>query len=258
MEKSTYRIADWDRIFENNESRKLKRMTWVKVPNTHDTAGFNRVMRQPNGGLIYCAFILMVQVASKMPVRGVLANDTGPLDADDLSHRTGLPAEHFTVAFGVLTEKKIGWLLKSGDSPEASGSSGEEGKGIREEGNKNTPPTPPRGADEDLTVRVRRENFVTQEWRITSQSRVSRLALQFAALGTNSDEIQARRRRMVAMWPKADTPESLLKHWGKFAADDQQTSIPGQPSRREQAEMEAEFARQRPGVAEKKGTDHAR
>ncbi|MFH1110371.1 MAG: hypothetical protein V1790_14415 [Planctomycetota bacterium] len=109
-DKRTYRIRGWDRTFENAASRKVRMLSWIANPNRHDSGGYRRIMVLPDGLLIYGAWELIVQVASKMPVRGVLANENGPLDAEDLAARTGAPQSAFVRAFEVLTDQKIGWL----------------------------------------------------------------------------------------------------------------------------------------------------
>lgn len=108
--KVTYRVHEWERVFENAGSRKVGSLSWVKVPNRHDSAGYRRLIAMKAGVSLYGAWVLIVQVASKMPRRGVLANENGPLDADDLAARTGAPAKVFDRAFSVLTDPKIGWL----------------------------------------------------------------------------------------------------------------------------------------------------
>jgi hypothetical protein len=70
--------------------------------------GFRRVAKHERCVELFAAWILIIQVASKMPERGLLVD--GPLDAEDLADKTGFPAEIFHLAFTVLTEPKIGWL----------------------------------------------------------------------------------------------------------------------------------------------------
>ncbi len=112
-----YRVKDWARFFENAGSRKVSTLSWIKVPNRHDSAGYRRVMMLKDGIAVYGAWLLIVQVASKMPVRGTLENENGPLDATDLAARTGAPAKAFDRAFEVLTDPKIGWLERVATSP---------------------------------------------------------------------------------------------------------------------------------------------
>lgn len=106
-----YQIRNWNDHFEVSQSRKaLKRLMWVALPNKHDGKGFRRISLHPDAVEIFCAWVLIVQVASKMKTRGLLVDDDGPLDADDLAVKTGFPSEIFEKAFDVLTETKIGWM----------------------------------------------------------------------------------------------------------------------------------------------------
>jgi hypothetical protein len=61
--------------------------------------------------------MLIVAVAGKCPVRGVLADDEGPLTADDLEDKTGLPAASFATAISVLASERFQWL-ETVDLPE--------------------------------------------------------------------------------------------------------------------------------------------
>lgn len=108
--KPTYSVKDWDKHFENHESRKVKRSYWVPIPNRHDGKSYRRIASHPEGVAVFAAWILILEAASKMPVRGVLADEDGPLDADDLASMTGFPALIFESAFKVLTEDRVGWL----------------------------------------------------------------------------------------------------------------------------------------------------
>lgn len=107
----TYQIRNWVDSFEISQSKKVyKRLMWVAMPNKHDGKGFRRISLHADAVEIFCAWVLIVQVASKMKTRGLLVDDDGPLDADDLAVKTGFPSEIFEKAFAVLTEPKIGWL----------------------------------------------------------------------------------------------------------------------------------------------------
>ncbi len=106
----TYQIRDWDRHFENSDSRKVRALSWVPMRNKHDGAGYRRVAILENSADVFCGWCLIVQVASRMPTRGVLCDIDGPLDAADLAARTGYPERVFTAAFEALTSPKIQWL----------------------------------------------------------------------------------------------------------------------------------------------------
>lgn len=106
----TYRVKNWDKHFETYESKRLRRLAFVVIPNKHDGKSYRRLMRHPNGPALYGAWILIVQVASRCPVRGVLADDDGPLSAQDLADKTDCPETVFFEALQVLSQPSIGWL----------------------------------------------------------------------------------------------------------------------------------------------------
>jgi hypothetical protein len=108
--KPTYVIKGWNDHFETAESRKLNRTRWVPMPTKHDGKGYRRVAQHENAVAIFCGWNLIVQVASKTPVRGILADEDGPLDAEDLAAMTGFPAEIFSAALEFLSSDRIGWL----------------------------------------------------------------------------------------------------------------------------------------------------
>ncbi|MEO7778489.1 MAG: hypothetical protein ABIY63_13235 [Fibrobacteria bacterium] len=105
-----FRIKDWALHYENSESRKVKGARWLPMPNKHDGKGFRRMSRHDRKVEIFCAWTLILQVASKCPVRGDLADENGPLTPLDLEDSTGFPEEIFRLAFEVLTEARIGWI----------------------------------------------------------------------------------------------------------------------------------------------------
>jgi hypothetical protein len=73
----TYRIRDWKQHFESYEQSRLKAkdgMRWVTITTKHDGKTFRRLSKIENGIAIYGAWVLIVAVAGKCPVRGVLAD----------------------------------------------------------------------------------------------------------------------------------------------------------------------------------------
>lgn len=145
----TYSVVDWDRYFENAASRKVNFPRWVPMPNQHDGARFRRLSKHPQAEIVYAAWCLIVQVASRCPVRGVLENEHGPFTAEDLEDKTGFKSSIFTLAFSVLTRPDIGWLVARyqhatstlPDCASALGRKGREGKG--------STPLPPVGGNRD-------------------------------------------------------------------------------------------------------------
>lgn len=109
-----YRIKDWDLHFEKSQTRKAKTHHWVAMPIKHDGVGYRRITIQPNAAELFCAWCLIVQVAAKCPVRGVLADEDGRgFDSEDLAIKTGFPVSIFDTALDFFTQKKVSWLTTS-------------------------------------------------------------------------------------------------------------------------------------------------
>lgn len=130
-----YRIKDWDRSFENSDTRKLKHLAWTPVTTKLAGKSYSRIVAHPRVCEILAAFEAMRKVAANAPRRGYLEDHDGPLDAGDLAAITRLPAAAFDIAFRVLVEEKTAWLEAvereilpvpvpvSGESPDVSGES---------------------------------------------------------------------------------------------------------------------------------------
>lgn len=105
-------IRSWDEIFETSESRKLKRTSWVPIPNKHDGRGYRRIMSRPDGVEIMGGFVLVAQVASRMAMRGRLVDRDGPLSAEDIALKLGAPVEKIQAAIEVCSDPQIGWICR--------------------------------------------------------------------------------------------------------------------------------------------------
>jgi hypothetical protein len=106
-----YAIKDWDKRYENHETRKLKRkLEYVLVPNQHDGRSFRRLISYPDGAALLGVWLLLLEIASKMPKRGILADENGPLSVDDMSLMTGAGKETFIRGLEALASKKVGWI----------------------------------------------------------------------------------------------------------------------------------------------------
>lgn len=139
-----YRIKDWDRHFENNRTRELKRMDWVPVPNKHDGDGFTELLDHKNGMAHYGAWHLILQVASKCDPRGTLLRDGAaggkiPHTAESIARITRGVATTIKDAIDRLVS--IGWVESCDDpaldrhNPAPScGSMTMEWKGMEEKG----------------------------------------------------------------------------------------------------------------------------
>ena len=129
-----YRISRWSEIFENNRSRTIGKLSWVAVPNHHDGEHFSAIMQHPDGAMIYAAWMLVVQVASRCLPRGVLVRPDGtPLTPESLSLKTRAPViwfekslqflEHHTdwiEVEEVATEGQFGVIAASGERQDSA------------------------------------------------------------------------------------------------------------------------------------------
>lgn len=105
-----YRISNWSKIFENNRSRSIEKLTWVAIPNHHDGENFAAIMQHPDGAIIYAAWMLIVQVASRCRPRGVLVRPDGtPLTPESLNLKTRAPASWFATALQYI-ETQTDWM----------------------------------------------------------------------------------------------------------------------------------------------------
>lgn len=106
-----YSVKDWNEHYEKAQSRKVDVAQWVPLPVKHDGKGYRRLMALPNGLRILGAWTLILQVAAKCKPRGILADNEGPLTAEDIALKTGAPEEALSEALEVLTGERIGWLV---------------------------------------------------------------------------------------------------------------------------------------------------
>lgn len=117
-------IRDWDRHFETSESRKYKQLKWVATPNKQGR-GYKRIIHEADGAAIFGAWNAIIQLASRMPDRGILAQLDGPLTAADIAIETLLPEELIERCLELFSSERIAWIGKvSWDSGRSSRFSG--------------------------------------------------------------------------------------------------------------------------------------
>lgn len=116
----TYRIRNWQKNFEISQSRKVPKLSWVAIPNRHDGKGFLRVLSERDGSALYGCWILLVQVASKCPERGTLADEDGPLTPADIALKIRVSVELVERTLKRLMEKDIRWIEATGESEVAT------------------------------------------------------------------------------------------------------------------------------------------
>lgn len=104
-----YRIKDWDKIYENNRTRELKRLEWVPVPNRMDGLGYTELVDHPNGAAHFGAWIAIVEIASRQEIRGVLPSVRGNT-AIALARISRLPVQLFAEVLQRLAAPEIDWI----------------------------------------------------------------------------------------------------------------------------------------------------
>ena len=102
-------IVDWNKHYENNRTRELKKMQWVPMPIRHDGAGYRQLLDHPNGAAHFGAWCALVEVAASCDARGTLSrNHATPLSEADLSRMTGIPENIWKEVLPRLVS--IGWI----------------------------------------------------------------------------------------------------------------------------------------------------
>lgn len=106
------RIKDWDSTFENWKTRSLDSpLRWVNLPTNQDSPVYRMLMSTAAGIHAFGVFIALVEVAGKMPERGVLADDKGDLSIKGISVRTGIRDGDLRKALAILTSPEVGWVV---------------------------------------------------------------------------------------------------------------------------------------------------
>ena len=233
--KPVFTIKDWDELFENCASRKLKVLGWVPMPNNHDSVAYSRLMNRKDGPEIFAAWILLVQLASKCVTRGVLKSSDGrAYDAEEIAVKTRAPEGIFKKALPYLCE--AGWitseppLAESADTsagfPDVSADNGRLAALNRIEGNRkegNTPLTPQDKLGGDLPENLDFDSF-KQVWREWEQHRreikkplkptqVKKQLKRLSELGL-SKAIEALNHTIDMGWQGIRTPDMVVNGKG--------------------------------------------
>jgi hypothetical protein len=106
----TYRITDWDDLYENNRTRGMKTMQWVPVPVKHDGYGYG-LLTVSNGAARLGAWIAILQTAAKSHPRGTLLRDGRHAHtAESIAVKTRLAPEIIQETIELCLRPDIGWL----------------------------------------------------------------------------------------------------------------------------------------------------
>jgi len=108
-----YRIVGWERAHEVSQSKRYNSISWVACRNSHTGRGFRRIMRLANGRAVFGAYILLVELSSRLPadLRGwILSTAMEVYGAEDLAEIVGGTTEEWESHLNTLCDPKIGWL----------------------------------------------------------------------------------------------------------------------------------------------------
>ena len=113
---SLLRVRDWDRLYENNRSREMKRTNWFPMTNDLSADSFVELLAHPDGAAHLGVWTAVLMVASRTKPRGCLMREDGrPHTTESLARVTRLPEQVIRVAIERLL--KIGLLEVGGNKP---------------------------------------------------------------------------------------------------------------------------------------------
>lgn len=123
-----FRIKGWNKHYENNRSRELRRPEWFPCSNSFEGRGYMELCDNPAGTSHYGAWVMLLAVASRMPARGLLVTDSGhPLSIKDIARMTRgseavfLEAMPRLLAIGWVEEVEVITPGEAADSDESEG-----------------------------------------------------------------------------------------------------------------------------------------
>jgi hypothetical protein len=82
-------INDWDKYFENSQSKRWENLRWVPIPNKQGL-GYKKIMQQKNGAEIFGCWIAMVECASRQNPRGIIEMSIEDLSLETMINHTTL------------------------------------------------------------------------------------------------------------------------------------------------------------------------
>lgn len=106
-----YAIKDWNSVFEDAKSREVEELKFCKWPVTRTSESAGKLRRTVKGSFALGVFSTLVELAARMPTRGILCDSRGPMTPERYADRYGLPVKAAREAFEILSSPSIGWLV---------------------------------------------------------------------------------------------------------------------------------------------------
>ncbi len=104
-----YKIADWNKHYENHRTRDLKHLDWIRIPTKMDGDGYTELLDHPDGAAHLGAWLAILLIASRCEPRGTLVRSNGlPHDPVSMSRISRVDPAIFRETLARLYI--IGWI----------------------------------------------------------------------------------------------------------------------------------------------------
>lgn len=111
MDDTVYQIKQWNGVFEDHNTRRYQKLTYVGVPVDRQSETFSLLMESKEGLLAYGLFTgPLLRIAASCPLRGVLLDERGPYTAARVARRFNMPKRAVEAAWDMLVDPLVGWL----------------------------------------------------------------------------------------------------------------------------------------------------
>jgi len=106
-------IVEWDKRLQVSQSKRVKgSFSWLPRQQDYKTREYKRIVCSEHARSALGAWYAIAQLAADMPVHGVLMDEKGPLDSEDIAYEIGFQPEWVEEALKILQDPKINYLEK--------------------------------------------------------------------------------------------------------------------------------------------------
>lgn len=106
-------IIDWEKHFENSQSKRWESLRWVPIPNKQGL-GYKKIMQQKNGAEIFGCWIAIIECASRQKPRGIIT-----MSIDDLSLETMINSVTLSESIKYLSDM-LNWICVDSESNQSA------------------------------------------------------------------------------------------------------------------------------------------
>ncbi|CAK8989694.1 Replicative DNA helicase, partial [Durusdinium trenchii] len=109
---TVYRIRNWDEagFVKKGQNDRSRELPWVAIPTKHHGTTFTRLMRTDPTGSVYGCWICLVALAGRLPAKGTLACEEGPLSIEDMAAQCHVDPDTLKRAIDILQSESIQWI----------------------------------------------------------------------------------------------------------------------------------------------------